>query len=96
MSLLKYKPLNKQLTLGDGTKVSVQASRTHYCFPRDDGGPYLEVEVGFPSVLPDWWDEYAEDPGETETVAGFVPVGLVREFIEEHGGIVSGDAPEGV
>lgn len=33
----------------DGFTMSVQASRSHYCTPRNDVGPYTAVEVGFPS-----------------------------------------------
>lgn len=79
------------ITLQDGTTVSIQANRGAYCFPRDDVGPYTSVEVGFPSVEPSWWSNLSD--GE---IAGWVPVSVVREFIEEHGGLASGDLPEGV
>jgi len=31
----------------DGTSLSIQASRTHYCKTREDKGPYLAMEVGY-------------------------------------------------
>ena len=33
----------------DGFSMSVQASSAHYCSPKNDKGPYISVEVGFPS-----------------------------------------------
>lgn len=77
-------PLRPRLTCADGTTLSVQASSYHYCTPRNDVGPYTHVEVGYPSVLPSWWDEYADPSGD---VAGWVPVQLVEEFITEHGSL---------
>ena len=119
----RFKHLADSIICADGENLSVQASRTHYCVPRTDQGPYTEVEVGFPSVSPpDTWAEYfdgdfpephglpyriatavirkllsiipgapdlfpeADDP--TGSVYGYVPVALVREFIEAHGGEV--------
>lgn len=67
----------------DGTTLSVQASQFHYCIPKDNVGPYTHYEVGFPSVRPDWWDEYTGDGD----VAGYVPEELISAFIAEHGGM---------
>ena len=33
----------------DGFTMSVQASKSHYSEPKNDEGPYSEVEVGIPS-----------------------------------------------
>lgn len=33
------------ITCGDGTVMSVQAGRYHYCEPRDNVGPWTHVEV---------------------------------------------------
>ena len=84
----KRSGVEKRIMCIDGTKISVQASRTHYCSPRDDNGPWYKVECGYPSVAPpDTWEEYAEEWNTpTNTVYGWVPVELVREFIKEHGG----------
>jgi hypothetical protein len=72
----------------DGTTLSIQASRLHYCRPRTDDGPYTKVEVGYPDIdPPPSWSEYAD--GEyPSSVYGYVPIDLVREFIESHGGEV--------
>jgi hypothetical protein len=72
----------------DGFTMSVQASHSHACTPRDDVGPWRSVEVGFPNrVEPLLWP-YAEAPGNwTETVYGSVPVELVAAVIELHGGL---------
>lgn len=74
----------------DGFTMSVQASEFHYCTPRNNTGPWVCVEVGFPSQKEDLLMEYAEDPDHpTETVYGYVPVEIVIEIIEKHGGTVS-------
>ena len=71
----------------DGTYLSVQASNTHYSMPRDNEGPYTHVEVGFPSIdPPESWAEYADGEYPND-VYGYVPLELVNEFIELHGGI---------
>ncbi len=91
-----------RITCTDGFSVSVLAGAGCYCTPRPDywpfeggiareySGPYSEVEVGFPSEPPapwDSWETYAEEPDRpTETVYSYVPVQLVRDLIEAHGG----------
>lgn len=74
------------IVCADGTRVSVQANSFTYCTPRTDEGPHTHVEVGFPTARPRWWDEYAQNPTTLDTVAAYVPVELVEEFIAEHGG----------
>jgi hypothetical protein len=74
----------------DGFSVSVQASQFHYCTPREDGGPWTHVELGFPSARPEpWrkWRKYAEDADRpTDTVYAYVPVQMVIDLITSHGG----------
>ena len=87
----KYKELAPQIECADGTTLSVQASETHYCAPRENQGPYLCVEVGFPSAEPlESWAKYFdgdwENSDRTDSVYGFVPIDLVREFVAMHGG----------
>ena len=68
--------------LGYAGSVSVQASTGHYCTPKEDQGPYSEVEGGFPSEVPTEFLAYAEDPyNPTSTVYGYVPVGLVLKYL---------------
>lgn len=88
---LHYPQIDKQIHCADGNTISVQASRTHYCSPRNNWGPYRSVEVGYPSTSPpDSWKEYFEGDWDTDdhtaSVYAGVPVALVREFIEAHGG----------
>lgn len=75
------------LVCADGFSLSVQASMHHYCTPRNNEGPWTEVEVGFPSVLEEILLPYAEDEEDPiETVYGYVPVSVVRGVIRKHGG----------
>jgi hypothetical protein len=74
----------------DGFQMSVQASSGHYCSPRNDEGPWEEVEVGYPSKIePLLWDYVDGPPGAwTDTVYGYVPISIVAAVIEVHGGLV--------
>lgn len=116
--------VDNQITCQDGTTLSVQVSETHYCSPRDNFGPYYQVEVGFPMTaegraaipprqegetfaeygvkvtaaimsMPPAWGRYGDGheadpdgdwPARPPQVWSYVPVELVRDFIEEHGG----------
>ena len=78
----------------DGFTISVQACDWKYCSPRNNIGPYYEVELGYPNrpeavLLP-----YAENPAKpTETVYAYVPSTTVLEVLVSHGGFVSGELP---
>lgn len=75
----------------DGFSMSIQASQNHYCSPREDEGPYTAVEVGYPSEKEEKLMEYAENPSRpTDTVYGYVPVQLVNQIIDDHGGVDMG------
>ena len=77
-----------RLFCNDGFSISVQASSFHYCKPRLDGiQDYESVELGFPSMEDELINEYAEDEPYTETVYGYVPIEIVEELINKHGGI---------
>jgi hypothetical protein len=81
-----YKMLHGLIFCADGTEISVQASYTHHCIPCNDEGPYSHLEVGYPNAdPPESWAEYAEYEYPSSIYAR-VPVALVREFIEAHGG----------
>lgn len=70
----------------------MQANDTAYCEPRRDFGPYTQYEVGFPmmgdepTTLPADWAEYA-DGSHPSNVYGYVPVEMIQELIDSHGGI---------
>lgn len=78
----------KKIVCRDGFAVSVQASGLHYCTPRDNDGPYTEVELGYPSEPVEAWRDFAEDPDRpTTTVYPCVPIELVVRGLDQHGGI---------
>ncbi len=87
----KYVNLRPRLICADGFSLSVQASATHYCIPRvnEEGGIYVEVEIGYPSVeeenLMPYIDGNANEP--TKSVYGYVPIEIVDTIIAKHGGI---------
>lgn len=85
----------ERVRCADGANVSVQAGAYLYSTPRDNQGPYTHIEAGFPSVVPPAsWMPYADnDLDYTEVVYGYMPVELVAEFINVHGGMVSGELP---
>lgn len=50
------------ITCTDGFTMSVQASSGSYCAPRDNRGPYFEVEIGYPSKKEELIWDYMEGP----------------------------------
>ena len=88
----------KEVVCADGFSMSVQASETHYCSPRETGAEkYTAVEIGYPSHGEPLLMYLAEEPERpTQTVYPFVPAQLVALVIAKHGGMVSGDLPPGV
>ena len=87
----KIQDLRPKMRCADGFTVSVQASKYHYCEPRIDGDcEYVSVELGYPNTEDPLIIGYAEDLDDpTETVYGYVPIELVNELAEKHGGIVN-------
>jgi len=78
-----------RIVCADGESLSVQASEYSYCLPRETGAEqYTHVEVGFPSCVPNArMMEYCDDiDNPTDTIYAYVPVEVVLEFINEHGG----------
>ena len=83
----------RRIRCADGLSLSVQSGRGNYCSPRDDVGPWWDVEVGFPSERIEQFMQYAEDADKpTKTVYGWVPLTLVAEVIAEHGGFAEAEA----
>lgn len=85
-----FELIRPRLMCADGFSVSVQASEYHYCTPRINGADkYETVELGFPNLEDSLITDYAEeDDRPTETVYAFVPVHIVCELVEKHGGIM--------
>lgn len=73
----------------DGYRVSIQANSYTYCRPRiDHADSYSKVELGYPNQEDDLISDYAENPvNQTGTVYGYVPVEIVDQLLEKHGGI---------
>ena len=90
------KKLLTTVECADGFNVSIQASRIHYCSPREDFplDGYTAVELGFPSEADDLIQPYAETPEDPRgTVYGYVPSSVVLELLTKHGGMVKGELP---
>lgn len=80
-------PLCKRVECADGFTISIQANSAAYCSPRDNDGEWYQVECGFPSAPVPELAEWKEGEGDdTKTVYGYVPVEVVSELIEKHGG----------
>jgi hypothetical protein len=79
---LSFKNVLPAMVCADGTTLSVQASKNHYCSPRDDIGPYTAVEVWNVSApeVPDF--EYSSDDP-----SAYVDINSVVAFIDRHGGL---------
>jgi hypothetical protein len=85
------------LILGDGSRISIQASDGHYCWPRESGRiTYEEVEVGFPkhadgtpwnleTECPEF-KPFEDYPG--SQVYGYVPMEVVEAVVKRHGGVM--------
>ena len=85
------KGLTPRIICADGVELSVQTGIYLYCSPRENIGPWFQVEVGYPSICPpDTWRGYFdgdwEEGDRTASVYGYVPIDLVIDFINEHGG----------
>jgi hypothetical protein len=83
-------PMRRVRTIrcADGLEFSAQASVGHYCSPRKNLGPWVAVEVGFPTQRVEEFMEYAENPAApTDTVYGWVPVEVVEAVVRAHGGL---------
>ena len=91
------KRISRPIRCHDGFVMSVQASRDHYCTPRDDVGPYSAVEVGWPNRLEERLLPYADKATTTAdarpTLYVNVPVRVIHEVVAEHAGICSGQLP---
>jgi len=78
------------MLMADGFHMSVQGHAGSYSRPREDFAKhYIEVEVGFPSEREELLMPYVEDADlPTDTVYGYVPIGIIEAVIAKHGGLV--------
>lgn len=80
----------KEIVCRDGFRMSVQAGPHMYSTPRDWVDHYDEVEVGYPTqvevrLMPFIDGRYEFSP--TDTVYAYVPVDIINQIVEEHGGL---------
>ncbi len=89
-------PNAKKFTCPDGLELSIQASSTHYCWPRENEGPWGQVEIGFPSEEVEEFLPYKDRPDDdpTDTVYGYVPSYVVLKVLEEHGCVFNRETGE--
>lgn len=72
----------------DGFSISVQGSGAHSSEPREvrRDGQYKSLEVGYPSTDERLLDPYRETY--LSDIYTYVPVDVIEEIIENHGGIL--------
>ena len=56
--------------------------------------PYKTVELGYPSEADELINEFGEGDDYTKTLYGDVPVEVVEQLIEKHGGFLKARKPE--
>ena len=89
--IIRTECVRPRVKCADGYSISVQVGSALYCEPRVDGAEYYsKVELGYPSIGDPMINDYAEDPERYEdTVYGYVPVEIVDELLQKHGGIIN-------
>lgn len=71
-----FKPPVEAIICKDGTKLSIQASKYHYCLPKSDTGPWSHVEVMVQSnTFPICFEKEGCGP------SAYVPIEAVAEEI---------------
>jgi hypothetical protein len=86
LSNCRYIP-RKRLECNDGFNMSIQGGENSYSKPRQFGTNFIEMEVGFPSEYEELIKDYTNSEYYTDTFYPYVPVSLIIEVIEKHGGI---------
>lgn len=75
------------IVCNDGFTMSVQGGQYLYSNPRGGTIDFVEMEVGFPSEYEELISGYSEGDDYTLTVYPYVPVELIIEVIQKHGGM---------
>jgi len=84
------KPLIPPLFTLDKTPFCIQASRCHFCIPRNDRGPYTHVEIELlkKDANPEWEEYILKNLYNYQTITyAYVPLPSVQDFIVGHGGL---------
>ena len=87
---IDIKDLTPRIVCMDGSSLSVQASEYTYCSPRENVGPYDQVEVGYPSRRFEELMPYIDGDADTDPTAsvyGYVPIEIVEQIVADCGGI---------
>lgn len=83
-----FKEIVSRFVCENGFNVSIQASKYHYCEPRENGlSSYTKLELGYPSkMVPEYVWEYADNLEQLEdTVFAYVPIELVVKLLNDLG-----------
>ena len=84
------KAINPTIPYKDG-EISIQGSEFHYCYPKNNKGPYTQVEVAVfnkdgertkEDAIRQWADCIDDDH---QPVYGYVPDGRVVELLKSDG-----------
>ena len=69
----------------DGFTISIQASKVHYCCPKDTiaSGDYTHAELGYSCQR-----EELLEPFKAGNIYPYVPIEVAEKVIENHGGII--------
>jgi len=90
----KYTETRPWIKCVDGFGMSVQARSSAMCKPKRtmSDGDYTHVEIGFPTMKEELIMEYIynffAEPDPTDAVYGYVPIEIVDQVIEKHGGMI--------
>ena len=88
-NLLHGMKMTPKIHCKSGLSLSVQAGDGRYSSPRDNEGPYDEVEVGYPSEEVSELMPYIENPDDDplESIYAYVPVEVVEKVVNKNGGL---------
>lgn len=77
------------ITCVDGFSISVQAGEICYSDPKGKAEEYTSLELGYPSEPDNMIKQWAENKEDlVNTVYPYVPVEVVDNLLEKHGGIL--------
>lgn len=90
-----FKENNPRVILNSGASLSIQASTSHYCLPRNNEGPYTHYELGHPRGLgsPDLAMLKEYEDGEGSGIYAYVCKKVLDKIINRHGGFRVGQLP---
>jgi len=83
---VRYRP---RIVCMDGFEMSVQGNEICYSIPKKVTTEFEAMEIGYPSAQEDLIIEFIDSDTRhpTQSVYGYVPISIIEEVIEKHGGI---------